>query len=80
MYGCGTDDLSFVALWSVIFTGVRAVAMEYILDPLARRAGIRTRKGLDRFKEQGWLIIYYTASWSLGMVGNDASHLARLAC
>ncbi|KAH7091655.1 TLC domain-containing protein [Paraphoma chrysanthemicola] len=67
MYGCGTDDLPFVALWSVIFTGVRVVVMEYLLDPLARLGGIRTKKGLDRFKEQAWLIVYYTASWSLGM-------------
>jgi acyl-CoA-dependent ceramide synthase len=68
MYGCGTDDLPFVLLWTVIFTGVRVAVMEYMLDPLARLGGIRTKKGLDRFKEQAWLIIYYTASWSLGMV------------
>jgi acyl-CoA-dependent ceramide synthase len=68
MYGCGTDDLSFVLLWTVIFTGVRVSVMEYMLDPLARLGGIRSKKGLDRFKEQAWLIIYYTASWSLGMV------------
>lgn len=68
MYGCGTDDLPFVLLWSVIFTGVRVAVMEYLLDPLARLGGIRTKKGLDRFKEQAWLIVYYTGSWSLGMV------------
>jgi len=68
MYGCGTDDLPFVLLWTVIFTGVRVAVMEYLLDPLARLGGIRTKKGLDRFKEQAWLIVYYTASWSLGMV------------
>ncbi|KAH8725470.1 TLC domain-containing protein [Phaeosphaeriaceae sp. PMI808] len=67
MYGCGTDDLPFVLLWSVIFTGMRVSVMDYVLDPLARLGGIRTRKGLDRFKEQGWLIVYYTVSWSLGM-------------
>jgi len=67
-YGCGTDDLPFVAFWAVIFTGARVLVMEYLLDPLARAGGIRTRKGLDRFKEQAWLIVYYTVSWSLGMV------------
>jgi acyl-CoA-dependent ceramide synthase len=67
MYGCGTDDLPFVLLWTVIFTGVRVAIMEYMLDPLARLGGIRTKKGLDRFKEQAWLIVYYTVSWSLGM-------------
>jgi acyl-CoA-dependent ceramide synthase len=68
MYGCGTDDLPYVLLWTVVFTGVRVVVMEYLLDPLARLGGIKTRKGLNRFKEQAWLIVYYTASWSLGMV------------
>ncbi|PZD37361.1 LAG1, Protein transporterTRAM [Pyrenophora tritici-repentis] len=67
MYGCGTDDLSFVLLWTVIFTGLRVVVMEYLLDPLARLGGIRSKKGLDRFKEQAWLVVYYIGSWSLGM-------------
>ncbi|KAH9861385.1 hypothetical protein J1614_011131 [Plenodomus biglobosus] len=67
MYGCGTDDLYFVMTWTVIFTGVRVAVMEHFLHPLARLGGIRTKKGLDRFKEQAWLIVYYTASWSLGM-------------
>ena len=70
-YGCGTDDLPFVVLWTVIFTGMRVVVMEYLLDPLARLGGIKSRKGLNRFKEQGWLIVYYTSSWSLGMVRAD---------
>jgi hypothetical protein len=73
MYGCGTDDLPFVVLWTVIFTGVRVAVMDYLLDPLARLGGIKTKKGLGRFKEQAWLIIYYTASWSLGMV-RDSPH------
>jgi acyl-CoA-dependent ceramide synthase len=68
MYGCGTDDLPYVLFWTVMFTGMRVVVMEHVLDPLARLGGIKSRKGLDRFKEQAWLIVYYTASWSLGMV------------
>jgi acyl-CoA-dependent ceramide synthase len=77
MYGCGTDDLPFVAFWTVVFTGLRVVTMEYLLDPLARLGGIRTRKGLDRFKEQAWLIVYYTASWSLGMVCRGSAPIWR---
>lgn len=67
-YGCGTDDLPFVALWIVIFTGVRVAIMDYILGPLARMGGIKTRKGLVRFQEQAWLVCYCVCSWSLGMV------------
>jgi hypothetical protein len=78
MYGCGTDDLPFVVFWTVVFTGLRVVTMEYLLDPLARLGGIRTRKGLDRFKEQAWLIVYYTASWSLGMVRRSSAPTRRI--
>ncbi|KAF2259394.1 longevity assurance proteins LAG1/LAC1 [Lojkania enalia] len=67
LYGCGTDDLFFVALWVVVFTGLRVFVMEYLLDPLARLGGIHSRKGLVRFKEQAWLVVYCTGSWSLGM-------------
>lgn len=68
MYGCGVDDLPFVLLWIIIFTGVRVSIMEYVLEPLARMGGINSRKGLIRYKEQAWLIVYYSIFWSLGMV------------
>jgi len=68
LYGCGIDDLYFLAFWIVLFTGLRVLVMEYILDPIARFNGIKTRKGLVRFKEQAWLAMYCTGSWSLGMV------------
>ncbi|KAF2469485.1 longevity assurance proteins LAG1/LAC1 [Lindgomyces ingoldianus] len=67
LYGCGNDDVPLVLLWIVIFTGLRAVIMDYVLDPLARLGGIRTRKELVRFKEQAWLIVYCSVFWSLGM-------------
>ncbi|KAH6644213.1 TLC domain-containing protein [Boeremia exigua] len=67
MYTCGIDDLPYVVFWTVVFTGLRVAVMDYILDPLARLAGMKTKKSLDRFKEQAWLIVYYTISWSLGM-------------
>lgn len=76
MYGCGTDDLPFVIFWTVVFTGLRVAVMDYLLDPLARLGGIRTKKGLDRFKEQAWLIVYYTGSWSLGMVRPFSQQMA----
>ncbi|KAF2634202.1 longevity assurance proteins LAG1/LAC1 [Massarina eburnea CBS 473.64] len=66
-YGCGPDDLNYLALWLVIFTGLRVAVMDFVIDPLARRSGIKTKKGLERFKEQAWLICYCVCSWSLGM-------------
>ncbi|KAF2728769.1 longevity assurance proteins LAG1/LAC1 [Polyplosphaeria fusca] len=66
-YGCGTDDLFFVALCVVVFTGLRVFAMDYVLEPLARLGGIGGGKALVRFKEQAWLAVYCACSWSLGM-------------
>ncbi|KAF1999048.1 longevity-assurance protein-like protein [Amniculicola lignicola CBS 123094] len=66
-YGCGTDDLPYVAFGVVVFTGVRVLVMDYVLDPLARMGGIKGKKNLTRFKEQAWLVCYCTCFWSLGM-------------
>jgi acyl-CoA-dependent ceramide synthase len=72
-YGCGIDDLPIVIVWIVILTGARVAIMEYFIDPLARLGGIKSRKGLIRFKEQGYLIVYYTFSWTLGMVCDSST-------
>lgn len=80
LYGCGTDDLPFVTLWIVIFTGLRVLVMEYLLDPIARSFGIRSRKGLVRFKEQAWLVMYCTCSWSLGMVRIELPSAPNCCC
>ena len=42
--------------------------LDYVLSPLAQLAGIAKRKEKDRFAEQAWILIYSSASWSLGMV------------
>jgi len=42
--------------------------MDYILTPLARWAGIRKKKVQVRFAEQAWILLYYGASWSCGLV------------
>jgi hypothetical protein len=63
-----------------LFTGLRVLVMEYVLDPIARYNGIKTRKGLVRFKEQAWLAMYCTCSWSLGMVSRAKPAVRRLQC
>lgn len=68
LYGKGKDDIYFVTFWIVMFTFLRATAMDYIFTPLARRGGISTKRGLTRFAEQAWLLVYYSVFWTLGMV------------
>lgn len=52
----------------VLFTGLRAFTMEYLLAPFAKWRGISKRKDLTRFSEQAWLLTYYAVFWPLGMV------------
>lgn len=68
-YTIGWDDLPLVFYWIIVFTGLRAAVMDYVLEPLAQAAGIDKKKDKVRFAEQAWIFIYYTASWCLGMVG-----------
>ena len=66
-YALGPNDAWMVLYWVVIFTGLRAAVMEYILMPLAK-AKIVTKRDQARFSEQAWLLVYYSIFWTLGMV------------
>ncbi|KAF1988860.1 longevity-assurance protein-like protein [Aulographum hederae CBS 113979] len=67
LYTQGVDDFYVVALWVVIFTGLRCAIMDYVLKPFAEWGGLKSKKTLVRFAEQGWLIVYCSFFWSLGM-------------
>lgn len=66
-YGKGMEDWYLVGFWVIVFTLLRASAIEYLFFPFARKNGIRTHKALVRFAEQAWLLLYYTFFWTLGM-------------
>lgn len=68
-YGAGIDDGHLIALCIVLFTGLRAWTMEYVLAPIAKSQGISKPKDLTRFSEQAWLLVYYCFFWPLGVVG-----------
>jgi hypothetical protein len=57
-----------VLYWIVVFTGLRAAVMDYLLMPMAKKGGIATAKNQTRFAEQAWLLIYVSVFWSLGIV------------
>ncbi|GAM82716.1 hypothetical protein ANO11243_007000 [Dothideomycetidae sp. 11243] len=67
LYKAGFDDLYFVVLWIVVFTGLRAATMDYVLMPWARNMGIKKKKHTLRFAEQSWMIIYYSVTWPAGI-------------
>jgi hypothetical protein len=67
-YGAGWNDAWMVSFWIVVFTGLRASIMDYILIPFAKSHNVRTERNQTRFAEQAWLLIYYSVFWTLGMV------------
>ncbi|KAK3374841.1 TLC domain-containing protein [Podospora didyma] len=66
-YAAGFDDLYFMTFCIVLFTGLRAGVMEYILAPLAKHWGLTKRKEVTRFSEQAWLFTYCSVFWPLGL-------------
>lgn len=67
-YRAGWNDAWMVSFWVVVFTGLRAAVMEYLLIPLAKKGGAKGAREQTRFAEQAWLWIYATTFWSLGVV------------
>jgi acyl-CoA-dependent ceramide synthase len=66
-YVQGWDDVYFVVSAALALTAIRAIAIEWILEPLARYAGLK-RKGAVRLAEQGWQALYYGFIWGVGLV------------
>ena len=78
-YKLGWDDLPLIFYWIVVFTGLRAGMMDYVLTPLAQLAGIGKKKARVRFAEQAWIFLYYSAFWSIGMVRASLSFRSKFA-
>lgn len=49
-----------IAWWVVCFWFIRDSLMRFVLEPLARRAGIKERRAIVRFTEQGYMLCYYS--------------------
>ncbi|KAL7800123.1 longevity assurance proteins LAG1/LAC1 [Trichoderma ceciliae] len=66
-FAAGIDDAYLIAFFIVLFTGLRAGTMEYVLAPFGRLNGIGKRKDVTRFSEQAWLLVYYGVFWPMGV-------------
>ncbi|GAA6058164.1 hypothetical protein JCM3770_007036 [Rhodotorula araucariae] len=78
LYYKGRDDAFFIAWWVIAFCFLREVVMRWIFEPIARQCGIKSRRALVRFAEQGWSLAYYACSWMLGLYINQTSPYASL--
>jgi acyl-CoA-dependent ceramide synthase len=66
LYAKGAADVLFIAFYIVVFTFTREFCMQWILAPLARSLGLKRGK-VQRFMEQGYTIMYFTASATYGI-------------
>jgi acyl-CoA-dependent ceramide synthase len=78
-YTQGIDDIYFLVAWVVNFTALRAISIEWILQPLAGYWDVAKKSHL-RFAEQGWLVLYYVVFWGLGMVRDLVPHILCSSC
>ncbi|KAF9570858.1 sphingosine N-acyltransferase lag1 [Mortierella alpina] len=67
LYSKAWSDLNFIFFWIVAFTFLRAFVMTMILKPIAVRCGVKKEHQRTRFQEEGWVCLYYSLSWTLGM-------------
>jgi acyl-CoA-dependent ceramide synthase len=66
-FALGWDDIFFVFYWIIVFTGMRAFVMTYLLTPLATSLGLEKKKAKTRFVEQAWILIYPGVFLSIGL-------------
>ncbi|XXH01573.1 hypothetical protein Hte_007933 [Hypoxylon texense] len=66
-YAVHHGDINFVTFCIILFSGIRAGSMKHVLAPLAKHWGVARNKTVTRFSEQGWMLMYNTVFWTLGM-------------
>lgn len=67
LYYKGRDDAYFIGFYFILFWFLRDASMRWLLEPLARRAGITRKRSIVRFAEQGWAFLYYSVFSTLGL-------------
>ncbi|KAH8119919.1 longevity assurance proteins LAG1/LAC1 [Phellopilus nigrolimitatus] len=58
-YAKGWLDIVFIAYHIIFFSFVRQFAILEVIQPIARRFGIKKQSKLDRFGEQAYSMLYY---------------------
>lgn len=66
-YVQGWNDVYFVASATLALTAIRAIVIEWVIQPLGRSLGLK-RKAALRLAEQGWQVLYYGFIWAIGLV------------
>lgn len=77
-YVQGSEDALFVLGWLVLMTAIRATVIECVYE-FVTRIRVMSRKASMRFAEQGFLLIYYSISFQMGMVRSPFVHLRQIS-
>ena len=72
-YGKGRKDVMFFSFYVAVFTFIRELTMEMVLEPLARKTGLKKSKQ-GRFMEQCFSMIHFTISGLSGLVVPHLPH------
>ncbi|SCV73509.1 BQ2448_7435 [Microbotryum intermedium] len=63
----GPLDLAFVLFYIVVLSFLRGATTRFVVRPIARRLGLSSESKLQRFMEQAYAIVYFSASGSFGL-------------
>ena len=66
-FAAGLDDVYCVAFTAALLTVLRKLFMEMILAPLAQSAGVKPGNDRIKFKQQGWVFLYYGTAFTWGL-------------
>ncbi|GAA5985016.1 hypothetical protein JCM10908_002489 [Rhodotorula pacifica] len=66
-YGKGPRDLAFLSFYIIVFSFLRQSVTEFLVRPLARNLGLRTESKVQRFMEQAYAVVYFSASGAYGL-------------
>ncbi|VTT64146.1 unnamed protein product [Fusarium fujikuroi] len=79
LYSIGNGDVCFVLFKVLTLSWLRESCMDYLLAPFAAAMGVAKERKRIRFSEQGWVLMYYTVFWPLGMfIWTKESHFANM--
>eukprot|EP01043_Picozoa_sp_COSAG02_P058924 COSAG02_NODE_7417_length_3024_cov_7.548511_1_plen_190_part_10 len=66
-FAAGQDDAFAVAFMAALLTVLRKFFMELVLSPLAQLGGVKPGADRIKFKQQGWVLVYYTTAFTWGL-------------
>jgi acyl-CoA-dependent ceramide synthase len=66
-FAAGLDDAYAVVFVAALLTVLRKVCMEVVLAPLAQLGGVKLGTDTIKFKQQGWVLAYYSTAFAWGL-------------